>query len=454
MNIKKYIRLVLLGIFLFPVTLFSQVDFNRTPDDDLGDLEDKYQEYFFEALKQKGIENYDRAVKALLKCVSLDDSHSVVHFELGKNYVQLQDYSMAEQSLKKAIAMDPDNEWYLDELYGVYAELNDYDNALKTVKQLVSYHPDYKEDLANLYFRNQKYNEALKLLDELDGKLGVSEARDQLRNEIYNATGADDSRIENLEQRLANNPGNESNYLNLIYRYSEKGDSQKAFEMAKSLLAKMPKSQLVHLALYKFYLENNEADKAITSMKVVLNSGTIDNKAKGKVLNDFVNFVKANPQYENELLEITTDVVDDTSGKSDAELGDYYLMNNDKVKAHEYFSKALYKDANNFDILKNVLLLKLDLKQYSEAVALSNDALNNYPSQPILYLVNGVANNNLNQPKKAISSLEIGIDYIIDDVSMEADFYKQLSVAYKLNNNITKSEAFSKKARNLIDQND
>ncbi|NNK70650.1 MAG: hypothetical protein HKO96_09240, partial [Flavobacteriaceae bacterium] len=32
---------------------YSQVDFNRTPDDDLGNIEDKFQEFFFEALKQK-----------------------------------------------------------------------------------------------------------------------------------------------------------------------------------------------------------------------------------------------------------------------------------------------------------------------------------------------------------------------------------------------------------------
>ena len=41
-----------------------------------------------------------------------------------------------------------------------------------------------------------------------------------------------------------------------------------------------------------------------------------------------------------------------------------------------------------------------------------------------------------------------------DNIIMEADFYKQLSVAYKLNNNITKSETFAKKAEDLLKQND
>ena len=44
-----------------PKLLCAQVDFNKRPDDDLGNVEDKFQESFFEALKQAGIENYDRA---------------------------------------------------------------------------------------------------------------------------------------------------------------------------------------------------------------------------------------------------------------------------------------------------------------------------------------------------------------------------------------------------------
>ena len=66
-----------------------------------------------------------------------------------------------------------------------------------------------------------------------------------------------------------------------------------------------------------------------------------------------------------------------------------------------------------------------------------------------MYLTNGVAFNQLNRPKEAIEILETGVDYIIDNIKMEIDFYKQLSVAYKLNNNINKSQAFSKKAEQL-----
>ena len=96
------------------------------------------QEYFFEALKQKGIENYDRAVVSLLKCVELDDTEAAVYFELGKSYIQLKNFGAAENSLKLAIDKNPNNEWYLNKLYGVYEQIDDYDNALKIIKSRIN----------------------------------------------------------------------------------------------------------------------------------------------------------------------------------------------------------------------------------------------------------------------------------------------------------------------------
>ena len=130
----------------------AQVDANKQADDDLGNVEDKFQESFFEALKQSGIENYDRAIKALNKCVELNDSEAVVYYELGKNYVMLKNFGKAEEVLKKAVAKDEKNEWYLDVLYGVYVQMDDYDNALKTVKKLIQFH--YKLSIIIFVFLN------------------------------------------------------------------------------------------------------------------------------------------------------------------------------------------------------------------------------------------------------------------------------------------------------------
>jgi tetratricopeptide (TPR) repeat protein len=446
MKLNKKIVRIFMVLFIVPMLAIAQVDSNKQADDDLGNVEDEFQEYFFEALKQKGIENYGRAVDALQKCLTINDKLPVIYFELGKNYNNLKNFGAAEDNLKKAISMQPDNVWFLDELYDVYFQQDDINNAIKTIKQLVKYHPDYKEDLAALYIREEKYKQALELLDELDGDLGISESRDAMRNDIYSITGNADDRIENLEQRIANNPNNEDNHLKLIYRYSQTGDRKNAFKAAKNLLKAKPDSKFVHLALYKFYLQDGKVDDAISSVKIALTSPEINADAKAKVLKDFVSFVARNPEYESDLIDVTALIDDNKDAQTHSDLGQYYLKAGNKVKALSNFKEALKQDPNDFKLIKDVLLLQLDIKDYKAVIKDSERALELYPAQPILYLVNGVANNNLNQYKKAIDNLEMGLDFLVDNPNMEADFYSQLSIAYKALNNISKSKTFAKKA--------
>ena len=454
-NMKRIftITIIFLGILCIPHTFHAQDNPNTKPTDDLGDVEDQFQEYFFEAMKQMSIENYDRSVTALLKCKELDKSVPVIYYELGKNYIKLKNFGSAEDALKEAVDKDPNNEWYLDALYAFYVGQNDLDKAINTAKLLVKYHSDYKEDLAGLYVQTKKYDEALKILDELDLEYGISVSRDIMRNRIYDVTGRKDDQIKNLEARIDSNPERESNYIALIFRYSENNETEKAYETAKELLKINPNSQIVHLALYKFYLDDNESDKAIQSMKIVLKSNEIRPESKLKVLSDFVNFVKEHPEYESDLVEATALVGEKNDEKSLLELAQYYLAKNDKANALKYFQEALKVDANNFSIIQNVLLLHLDLKQYKEAKEESSKALLKFPSQPICYLIQGVALNELNEPKEATEILASGLDWVIDDIKMEADFYSQLSKAYTLLNNTEKAKSFSDKAKQLEIQN-
>lgn len=442
-----------LSVIAMPHQAFAQVDFNKKPDDDLGNVQDAFQENFFEALKQKGIENYDRAVDALQECLKIDSTKTVIYYELGKNYNFLKSYDTALKYLNIAAKNQPDNEWILDELYDVYVKLNDIDNAISTVKQLVKYHPDYKQDLAALYMRAERYKEALELLDELDAELGVSDERDAMRNDIYSVSENSKDRITNLMDRIKSDPDNEDNYLKLIYRYSQSGDSETAFKTALDLLNKKPESQLVHLALYKFYLEKNEVSEAISSMKIALKSPEINEEAKTKVFKDFVNFVSKNPEYEKELIELTDNIETNKSSDTLSNLGQYYLKAGDKAKALQSLEEALKQNPNDFKLIKDVLLLKLEFNENEAVVEGAENALLLYPAQPLLYLIIGVAHNNLKQPNKAIENLEMGLEFLVENRDMEYDYYIQLSIAHKLNNNISRANTFTKKAEALKGQN-
>jgi len=428
--------------------VFSQEEEEIT--DDLGNVTDDFQQHFFEALKQKAIENYDRAIAALEKAALEKPEEAAVDYELGKNYILLEKYDAAEVHFKNALKKAGKKTEILAGLYDVYYHQQDYTAAIEIVLQLIPHDSDYKEDLANLYVRTENYTEALKLLDELDNTFGSNDYRNQLRQMIYVESDDSGAQIEDLKTRINRSPKVEQNYLNLIYLYSQENQKDKAFETAEQLLKNIPQSELAHLALYKFYLESNRHDKALESMKVVLKATQIEEEHKFKVLNDFLLFVNTHPEFDSELeAMVELFAKEENNPKIFQQLANYYLEKELSAEALRYFKMALEQDPTNFQLLKNTILLQIETGAYESARQLSEKSLELFPTQPLLYLTLGVANNHLENHKNAIDALEMGIDFVIDDPAMTYDFYQQLGQAHNALGNTEKAINFTNKANAL-----
>ncbi len=450
-----YIFLVFFGIIVIPKQVVAQETepVAEQPTDDLGNVTDAFQENFFEALKQKGIENYELALDALRKAEKAAENdpklEAVVAFEKAKNLTELKQFEEAEVNFKKVLKTEPKRLDVLESLYDLYYQKNDYDAAIPLVKQLTVFDEDYKEDLVNLYSRTRQFDKAIEVLDDLDETLGESEYRDALRAQIYRETGDTEGQIENLETRISKNPKKEQEYLGLIYLYSEEGNTEKAFATAKELLKNQPNSKQVHLALYKFYLEENNTEEAFKSMNIIFSANEIEKESKYKVLSDFIGFVEKNPQYETHLEKVVENFSETNTGKIYEQLGGYYNSKGEKETALKFYKKGIEGDSDNFSLLKSTLLLQIDLQKYVAAQQLSADALAIFPAQPLLYLINGVAQNNLKKPDGAIESLNSGLDYLFDNPTMEQDFYKQLQQAYTLKGEAKKAAEYAEKASQI-----
>jgi len=444
------ITLFLIGIVWVPINTYAQ---DRPLNDDFGNTSDTFQENFFEGLKQKSIENYEMALNALDKAeVAAKDNQenkAVVYFEKGKNLAALKRYKEAENNYNRVLEWSPEKIEVLEALYEIYYEDKNYDAAILLVEKLILQDSDYKEDLANLYHRTKQYDKALVILDEIDEDWGESNYRNALRSQIYRVTGNSSQAISKLEKKIDKNPKSEQEYLNLIFLYSEDGNSEKAFEIAKELIKQIPNSQLVHFALYKYYLEDGESEKAIKSMNIIFSSNQIELKRKNRVLEDFLLFVKNNPSYKTKINGLITNVLKGGDSHTYLLLGDFYLLEGDKEKSLNFYKEGIKSDPDNFGLLKTTILLQIEVEKYKEAIVLSDVGLEIFPAQPLLYLVNGVANNELKNIDQAIEILETGLDYLFDDPKMEYDFYQQLTIAYTLKGNTKKAKLYHKKASEL-----
>lgn len=451
---KRFQIVAFLALFSFSVTVYAQEGDKPVVEvssaEELGTVTDSFQEYFFEALKQKAIENHEKAINALTQALALNPSESVVYLELGKNYNALGKYSQAAVYLMKGRAALPENEEILAELYNTYFLSEEFDKALPVVQDLQKLNSSYSEDLVNLYILNEKFDLALSLLDTLDEKWGSSMYREGLRRQVYSRTNNVEAQVENLQEKIEENPKDEKDYLNLIFVYSENGEADKAFETAQKLLAVNPSSELVHLALYKFYMEEDAAEKAVNSMRILLGSEQIDEVTKYQALNDFLIYVTENPSLEEELIELVQVFSEnENNSKVYKQLGTFFFEKGDRDQALYYFDLALENETGDFGLYNQVLQLNMELGDFEKVNVLSGRALEVFPSQPLLYLTKGTALNKLSKFEEAETVLIMGQDFIIDDPRLSSDFYLQLSKAYLGMNQPEKASEFQKKAEEL-----
>jgi tetratricopeptide (TPR) repeat protein len=412
---------------------------------------DKFQDYFYESLKQKGIENYDKAIVALEECSKIKPNDAIVYFELGKNYLASKDYERAYNSFEKATQIDPKNKWFWLGMYDVSYQTKNFNQALITVNKLIEFDELYKDDLVSLYMNTQQYDKALVLINELNDKVGKSDRRDSYKMQILSQGKYQNAEIDNLIDQISKNPKVESNYVALIKLYSENNETQKAVEITKKLEAEIPSSEWAQVGLFKYYLDNNEGQKAINSMNVVLGSTQIDSKIKHRVLNEFLIFVNTNPQFAPDLEKAISYFDKDPDVNVANEIGKYYHNKKQWDKAIQYYEMAL-KNNSSEDIETNLLLLQsyVETKQFEIVAKKATALVEIYPSQPQFYYFSGLANNQLQQFKKAKEMLEMGMDYVVNDVLLEINFNIQLGEAYNGLGDFKKKEMFFSKANQLL----
>lgn len=436
---------LLLGLILVPSTLLSQ-----TEPEDVATIDNKFQNYFYESLKQKSIENYDKAIEAMQQCKELEPNNAVVYFELAKNYLSLKKYKEAYDNFEKVTQMDAQNRWAWVGMYDVCYATQDYEQAIAIVEKLVEFKEDYKEDLVSLFMNTQQFDKALVLINELNEKVGKSEKRELYKSDILKDPKYQSAERNNLLEQIKRNPKEESNYVELIYMYSRSNQEDKAMEIAKKLETAIPTSDWAKVSLFKSYLNNNDGENAVKAMNIVLPSKKIDSKIKHRMFNEFLIFTKNNPKYESDLDQAISYFDNDKEVKVAKEIGKFYYVKSNWDKAIKYFEMHL--KSTNDDIETQLLLLQ-SLNEKKQHEVLAKKALEwteLFPTQPEFYYYAGLANNQLTNYKLATTVLETGLDFVIDNIDLEINFNIQLGEAYNGLGDMKKKEKYFTKANELI----
>jgi tetratricopeptide (TPR) repeat protein len=438
---------ILFYSLLFSGTLLSPAISNAQQEpDEIALANDEFENNFYEALKQKGIENYDKAIQSLQKCLATEPNNPVLYNEIGKNQLALKNYPEAEKSFLKATQLDPKNRWYWSGLYDVYYETQNFNKSIPVVQKLVEWRKEfYQEDLVSLYMYTQQFDKALALIDEMEQTVGQSEKREMYKLQILSEEKYKKPQKETLEAAIKKSPKEESNYIALIFLYSESNQEAKAEEVAKKLEKEIPSSDWAQVSLFKFHLNNNEGEKAAESMFKILESKKIERKIKHRVLNEFLIYSATSTKFDKELERAVAYFDGDKQVNVPKEVGKFFFNKRNYTKAAVYFEKSLAGKADDIEAIQLLLYTYAEGAQSENLLKKASGYIDLYPTQAKLYYFAGLASNQLKQYSKAKEWLENGLDFVVEDNELEANINRQLGEAYKgLGDEKKKNEYFAK----------
>lgn len=410
----------------------------------------EFEFYFIEGLKQKMMGNIDNAIQSFNNCTAINPKSAAVLYELARIHVLKGDLTSALPLLNEAIKINPENKWYQLLLAQIYQNNKQYVEASKVYANLIKICPDnldyYYLNAVNLT-SGEKYDEALKAYQQLEDKFGFSEQISLARQQLYRSAGKKKEAYQEIEHLIKVYPSVPEYYGLMADMYKEDGDMKKALELYNKVLEMDPKNGFVQFSLATYYIQNKELDKAFSHAKSGFSNPDVEIETKIQLYLMLLTAPSEQKLSEQQIEELVNLIVatNPDDAKSYSVQADYFIQRNRFPEARECIKKSLDIDPNSYSQWEQLVLIDNQNNDSENMKKDSEKALELFPSQPLLYVLNSISLIQLKDYEKALLILDSGQSYILDNKKLEAQFELYRAEAYyNLNNSSKAFQSFEK----------
>lgn len=406
----------------------------------------KFANLFISACSERMKGNLKDALTFLEECKKVNPNSAPLHFEFATVYKLQGAKELALFHAQEAAGKDQKNEWYQLLLIECLIQAKKYPQAIKVREGLVKNFPqksEYKEELAIDYAIVGQYDKAIKIYSELEKSFGVNEQLTLNKVKLLKSQKKT-LEIENEYKNLiASNP-NEMRFQGYLAEYyMELQQFEKAKPLYDKILSNEPNNPNVNLALHDYYQLKNDYQSAFFYLKKAIENPDLEVGIKTEIIGQYYKRSEINDKDAIEKGEELAKIflaVHPKATESNALYADFLRLQNKPTEASRYYYTACMNNKQNFRIWENLLLLENQTSQYDSLQKHSNMAMELFPSAPLNYLLNGVANMQLKNYQKATTSLKDGLELVVANKSLMLDFLSTLGDAYYNLNEFSKSD--------------
>ncbi len=419
--------------------------------------------YFVDANKEKILGNTEKAIYLFEECLKIDKNNDASYYELSKLYSDIQNpklfnYDKALLYAEKSSSLKGDNIWYNLQLAYLYEINKKLDEAAKIYKKLIKISPyniDYYSKIGQIYEDNKKYKEAIETYDDIEKFMGINDYTSFKKSDLYLRIKQGDKAAEELENLIKKFPYEADYYQKLAECYlkqQKEEDALKVYERLKQMDVSDPN---IHLFLASYYENKGQTEKSFLELKEAFKNTSLDIDKKIQILLNYFVALDYKQEYKPQAFELLNILLSThpEEAKAYSMAGDFYMKEQKLEEAKKYFTKALEFDKTKYPIWNQLFFIYAELKAYDDLVKITQDAIEYFPNQSLIYYFNGFANIQIKQYDNAINSLNTGKDITFDNTDLLIQIYALLGDAYNSKKDYTNSDLSYQEALKLDTNN-
>ena len=394
-----------------------------------------YNTHLFNALKAKSLENYENALDQFQKCIKMNDKQALPFYESALINKNLGNLNLAAEQAKIATEIEGNNRWYQLNYAEVLFANQDFKLASFEYKKLLINEPGNKDlyfILSDTYIYNNDFLKAIEVYDDLEKIIGLDKRVSMQKHKLYMQLEKKKYAIKELQNLLEKFP-NEVEVLEILSEvYLLNDEKEKAFDIFKQLSIIAPENGRIHLTLADYYQEEGDNTKSFEELKLAFKSIKLGVDIKVRILASYlqllaVNIIMKEQAYTLAKLLMYTHPNEVTPN---AVYADILYTDNRFAEAKEQYLIVLEKDKTKSQLWSQVLFIQAEQSDFEGMLKTSEEALTYFSTDPLFYYFNGISNKWFKNYNQAINSLNMGVEFVLDNKMLLLEFYSSLADSY------------------------
>ncbi len=406
---------------------------------------------YVEGLKEKYLENYQRAIELFSQCIRIDGRNHAAMYEIALIQGDLKNFADAIFFARSAAELDKENVWYALYLGELYMKTGKFDQAEQVLKQLYERNPqdlDIAYNYASVLLYNGKLEETIVIYDYIESIVGVNPDLATDKQKLYLRLGKTEKAAAELRKLIDKFPADMEYYSMLVELYQVNEMPDKAYEVIQEMQEIKPESPYVYLALAEHYRSKNQKENSFEQLKLAFGSIELDSDVKVRIITSYLPLVQTDEEMLDQAITLSRILAETHPGESIAQAiyGDFLMMKADYTTARDQYLRSLEIDENNFTVWQQLFICFTQLIDPVEFLKHTTRAFELYPDQSLAYLFHGIALSQNDDHAEAVKVLTAGSKLVVDNDTQLFQFYSSLGDSYNELKDYVKSDNYFEKA--------